>query len=173
MQTKRKIARVSQVITDTRPAELMIYERTVEVWRGRPTENRSESWWFPVKQTRAATFRGMRPLAKGDVTRCPVSRDKKPWVERHSPRASFRGALRQRVSGGRSQGVRMRHSWQSRRRTRVWQRLRGALENSSDDIPRQPTWLQCDVYSRIRTRVRTALRHRVRGRSRDRAIVLL
>jgi len=26
---------------------------------------------------RAATFRGMRPLAKGDVMRCPVSRDKK------------------------------------------------------------------------------------------------
>lgn len=26
---------------------------------------------------RAANFRGMRPLAKGDVTRCPVSRDKK------------------------------------------------------------------------------------------------
>lgn len=54
----------------------MIYERTVEVWR-RPTESRSESRWFPVKQTCAATFRGMRPLAKGDVTRCAVSRDKK------------------------------------------------------------------------------------------------
>jgi len=48
---------------------------------------------------RAATFRGMRPLAKGDVTRCPVSRDKKTLrEERHSPCVSFRGALRPRLS---------------------------------------------------------------------------
>lgn len=55
--------------------------RTNDLWedgRERPAVSWSESRWFPVKQTvRAATFRGMRPLAKGDVTRCPVSRDKK------------------------------------------------------------------------------------------------
>lgn len=86
----RKISLVSQVITDTRAAELMIYERTVEAPEDvlQRVDRKADSFpwnkraWLPSEECdrlRKVTWRG------GQYVEI-----KKPWEERHLPCVLFR-----------------------------------------------------------------------------------